>query len=523
MDQMNFGNTQLPKGARDRMRVEAAPVFAQHILEPIFEINCRLYFNPLIAAHRAWLLMLAERGIVSHADAASILLALDELEKAGPGVARPFDPALDYYYLHIERALVQQVPGGESVVGNLNLGRTRPEPLARMVVRNALCKTLGMVTSIRRELLTRAEAEAHTVMPGYTHLQHAQPTTFGHYLLAIHDHLARDTERLLAAYDTVDQCTLGCGALSGTSLDVDRARVMNLLGFARLCENTIDSVSATDHVMQTSAALASTMNAVARFCQDLYIWSSQEYGMVDVSDAFSSPSSLMPQKKNALVLEYVRSRAARTIGALTACHAVMQNVGYMDTEEVEIESYLPLYDAFATADEALPTVAALVPAMLVNKELMRARAAWGFSSVTALAEAIQTEHGLSYRTAHRVVARAVLMAVEKGLDATGINAALLDTSAREMIDRSIVVPDEVIARCLDPRGFVEQHKVQGGTAPGEVRRMVAARRDALASTESAIEDRLRRISRADRELRDAVSALIVKSASKARPANPERT
>ena len=508
MTQANPGAAQLPKGARDRMRAEANPVFARHILEPIFEVNCSLYFRPLIAAHRAWLLMLAERGIVSRAHAVAILLGLDALERAGPDAARPFDPALDYYYLHIERALVQRVPGGESVVGNLNLGRTRPEPLARMVVRDALCKTMGMVGAIRRALLDRADMEAQTVMPGYTHLQHAQPTTFGHYLLAIHDHLARDAERLLAAYDTVDHCTLGCGAMSGTSLDIDRLRVMKLLGFARLCENTIDSVSATDHVMQASAALTGAMNVVARFCQDLYIWSSQEFGMVDVSDAFSSPSSLMPQKKNALVLEYVRARAARTIGTLTACHAVTQNVGYMDTEEVEIEAYLPLYDAFTVAEEALPTIAALIPALQLNRDVMRARAAWGFSSVTALAEAIQTQQGLSYRTAHRVVARAVLMAVEQGGDASAINTALLDMAAREMIDRSIVMSSDEIARCLDPRRFVEQHKALGGTAPGEVQRMAASRRDGLAASDAAIAERLRRIRHADQELRETVAALL---------------
>jgi len=508
MTKSGFDTANLPKGARDRMRVEANPVFARHILEPIFEINCRLYFKPLLAAHRAWLVMLAERGIVPRNDAAAIFLALDAIEKVGPDAARPFDPGLDYYYLHIERALVQRVPRGEAIVGNLNLGRTRPEPLARMVVRDALAKTLEMVIKIRRELLAKAESEADAVMPGYTHLQHAQPTTFGHYLLAIHDHLERDTDRLLAAYDTTDRCTLGCGAMSGTSLDIDRLRVMNLLGFPGLCENTVDSVSATDHVMQAVAALASTMNIIARFCQDLYIWSSQEYGMVDVGDAFSSPSSLMPQKKNALVLEYLRSRAARIIGALTACYAVMQNVGYMDTEEVEIECYLPLYEAFSIVDEALPTIAALIPAMQTNRKLMRERAAWGFSSVTALAEAIQTQKGFSYRTAHRVVARAVLIAVENGKDATGIDSALLDIAAREMIDQPIVMTDDNISQCLDPRRFVDQHKVQGGTAPAEVRRMLKLRHGALASSESRIQENAQRVRRADKDLQDAVLSVI---------------
>src|SRR5436190_12610422 len=176
-----------------------------------------------------------------------------------------------------------------------------------MVVREAILRVLGDVLKTRRTLLDRAHAEAETVMPGYTHLLHAQPTTFGHYLAAVHDHFERDTRRLLAAYDTTDQCTLGCGAMSGTSLPVDRERVRELLGFSRLCENTIDSVSASDHVTETASALAGVMTIVGRLAQDLYIWSSQEFGMIDVTDAFASPSSLMPQKKNALVLEYVRS------------------------------------------------------------------------------------------------------------------------------------------------------------------------------------------------------------------------
>ena len=493
-------------GARDRMKVPPDATFARHILEPIFEVNARHYFHRLIAAHRAWLVMLAERAIVERSHACLILAGLREIEREGPDAARPFDASLDYYYLHIERALVARVAGGESVVGNLNLGRTRPEPLARMVLRDGLLDTIDMVLDLRRALIARAREEAETVMPGYTHLQHAQPTTFGHYALAIHDHLQRDTARLLAALDTVDRCTLGCGAMSGTSLDIDRERVMRLLGFPALCENTIDSVSATDHVFESASALSTAMNVVARFCQDLYIWSSQEYAMVDVTDAFSSPSSLMPQKKNALILEYVRSRAARTVGALTGSFAVMQNVGYMDTEEVEIESYVPLYDALRLAHEAIPPITALVRALKVDRALCRARAAWGFSSVTALAEALQTGQGMSYRTAHRIVARAVLMAVEAGKDATGIDARLLSEAAREMTGRPAGMDDDAIARCLDPRRFVEQHRVVGATAPDEVRRMAGSREPAVEADQDDVRRRRGRIQAADRELRTVAQA-----------------
>ncbi len=500
------------KGARDRFRAEPNPIFAERILRPIFEFNCEHNFRPLIEAHRAWLTMLVERNIVPRDSAAKILRALDEIEKAGPDSMRPFDRAVEFFYLHMERAIVSRVPGGEPAVGNLNLGRTRPEPLARMVVRDALLRVLDGVIHMRRGLIERAEAEAETVMPGYTHLLHAQPTTLGHYLLAIHDHLERDTQRLLAAYETTDQCTLGCGAMSGTSLPVDRELVRELLGFATLCENTIDSVSASDHVTESASALAGLMTIIGRLSQDLYIWSSQEFGMIDITDAFASPSSLMPQKKNALVLEYIRSRTARVIGQLAGSFAVLHNVGYMDTEEVELETYQPLVEAFELTEQALPSIDAFVMAMEPQRELMRQRAAWGFSSVTALAEALHTQKDLSYRTAHRVVARSVLLAVEHGRDATGIDTALLDQAAQEMIGTKLGVDAKTISECLDPRRFVEQHKVTGATAPAEVRRMAGERRKRLANDERSVKAHKDRIADGQKRLRDAVSRIVSSSA-----------
>ena len=279
-----------------------------------------------------------------------------------------------------------------------------------------------------------------------------------------------------------------------------------LLGFASLCENTLDSVSATDHVAQAAAALASVMTIVGRLAQDLYIFSSQEFGMIDVTDAFASPSSLMPQKKNALVLEYVRARTAQTIGALTSCLAVIHNVGYMDTEDVELENYRPLFDAFRHVDEALPTMQALLEVMQPQRELMRQRAAAGFSSVTALAEAIQTREQLSYRTAHRVVARAVLLAVERGRDASGIEAALLNEAARETLGRELTLDESAIAQALDLRQFVRHHAGIGAPAPSEVRRMVAERRGALARGQGEVAARRQRLQSAKQVLQSAAAA-----------------
>lgn len=476
----------LPKGARDRMREEPNEVFGDRILAPIFEFNCRYNFHPLLQAHRAWLVMMTERGQISRSDARKILNALKLVEEKGPDSMRPFDRAVEYFYLHMERALVSLVEEGESVVGNLNVGRTRPEPLARIVVRDALLRTIDQVLALRAALIKRAEEEVETVMPGYTHLQHAQPTTLGHYLMAIHDHLLRDTRRLFAATESTTQCTLGCGAMSGTSADADRERVRELLGFSSVCENTIDSVSSSDHVMEAAAAISSTMTILGRLAQDLYIWSSQEFAMIDVSDSFSSPSSLMPQKKNALVLEYLRSRTARTIGYLTSVYTVQHNVGYMDTEEVEIEVYRPLMNAFELVDESVPTMAEVIRRLIPNRELMYQRTAWGYSTVTFLAEEIQRHTNWSYRTAHRVVARAVLLAAEHKVDATKIDSRIVDAAAHEMLGMAVGMDDAKIRKALDPRTFLEGHKVTGAVAPAEVKRMITARKQDLASDQNRL-------------------------------------
>jgi argininosuccinate lyase len=497
----------IPKGARDRMRSPINPVYGQRILEGIFEFNTKHNFQALLDAHRAWLIMLVERAIVPAKQASPILRALDDIEAAGPDSLRPFDASVEFYYLHMERALVERVPDGEAVVGNLNLGRTRPEPLHRMVMRDALLRVLDHLLDTRQTLLDRADAEADTVMPGYTHLLHAQPTTLGHYLLAIHDHLARDAARLNAAYQTADQCTLGCGAMSGTSLPVDRDRVRELLGFQHLCENTIDSVSATDHVTESAGALATLMSLIGRLAQDLYVFSSQEFALIDVTDAFASPSSLMPQKKNALVLEYIRSRAARTIAALCGSFTVMHNVGYMDTEEVEIETYRPLFDAFALVEEALPTMHALLQVIEPDRQLMYRRTTSGFSSVTALAEAVLVREKLSYRVAHRIVARAVLLAVEAGKDTTGIDANVLNAAAHEMIGRPLSLDADAIAQALEPRSFIAHHAVNGGPAPAEVRRMAAHRRQQLGDERAAVTRRRNHLETARHQLRAAAANL----------------
>jgi argininosuccinate lyase len=260
--------------------------------------------------------------------------------------------------------------------------------------------------------------------------------------------------------------------------------------------------------MAAASALASVMTAIGRLCQDLYIWSSQEFAMVDITDAFSSPSSLMPQKKNALVLEYLRSRTARTVGSLASVFAVSHNVGYMDTEEVELECYLPLFECFTNTEQSLPTIAQIIRDMVPDRELMYARAAGGFSSVTALAEIIQNTQGVSYRAAHRVVARSVLLAVEEGKTANEIVAAVVNRAAQETIGQTLSLDDDSIHACLVPRSFVEHHAGLGATAPDEVRRMAAERQERLRADREGVQAKEQTVRNGEAMLADAVAEMM---------------
>lgn len=462
-----------------RERLEAAPgeVYTETIQEPSYEFKREHHFYPLIETNKAWTVMLVETGLVDESDGAQILDALAELEKEGPEVLGDYDPRFEYFYSHMEHQLNERI--GEDVAGNINIGRTRPEPLARMVSRDRLLDVLDEVLSLRSTLIDLAEREAETVMPQWTHYQHAQVSTVGHYLLAIADSLERDTRRLLDAYETVNECTLGCGALAGASYDLDRQLVADLLGFDGFKENTIDCVGGGDHNMEPAAAMANMMVTLSRLCQDLYTWHTWEFDFVEIGDEFSGSSSMMPQKKNPYPFEYVRARAAHTTAFASSVHETLHNTNFQDIKDVEEDSVHPLMDAFEEVERSLRLLDGTVASAEFKADNMLERAAEGFASCSELAAKIDRQTDLTYRTAHRIVGDLVLRALNRGLDATEVDADLVNESVQDIIGRSLNIDDEFVQSALDPREFVEAHDVPGGPAPREVRRMIQDRRATL--------------------------------------------
>jgi argininosuccinate lyase len=486
------------KISRERLEAPPGEVYTETILAPGYAFMLEHYFYPLVETNKAWTVMLAQTGIVDGSNAAALLQAIFELEAEGPAGMGPFDPNYEYFYSHMERYLTNKA--GEEVAGEINIGRTRPEPLTRMVVRERLLGTLEDLGKLRATLLDIAEREAETVMPQWTHLQHAQLSTVGHYLVGITNALERDHARISAAYRTANRSTLGCGALSGSSYPLDRQLVSDLLGFDGFRENTIDCVSSSDFTLESSAALANTMITLSRLSQDLYVWSSEEFGLLEIGDDYAGSSSMMPQKKNAYPFEYVRARAAHAVGEMTSAYGTLHNTNYQDIKDVEEEVVFPVFRSFDEASRSLRLLDGTISSVRFERDVMLEKAAEGYGSCTELAARIHRQTDISYRTAHKIVGNLVLRAYKQGKAATEVDAGMVNQSAREIIGRDLDVDDELVRRALDPTAFVRAHDVPGGPAPRQVADAIAKGRERLALDVGELAERRGALDQAAAEL-----------------------
>jgi argininosuccinate lyase len=490
----------------ERIKVPHDPLYVEYFDRPRFWEEMVYQFYTLIDTHRAWLVMLVEQGIVPQEDAAKVLVALQELKDAGRD-ALAYVPGYHDVYTHIEQWLKERA--GAGATAHLSLARTRPEPLFRMYFRGYILDCIDQLLHFRETLLDAAERHRDAVMPGYTHQQHAQPTTFGAYLLSIHDPLARSTRWLEMACATTNESTMGCGALAGTAFPIDRYRVAELLGFDDIMESTFASVSTGDHLVQATSAASDAMITLSRMCMDLEVWTNTESRFLDLAPEFADVSSLMPQKKNPAVFEVVRGKASRTLGDTVGVYIGLTKAFYADVLDLKL-SYSPTLRVLEQTGATLKFLAGVIRTLEVRRERMLAAAAEGFSTVSELADEIFRHTGLPHRLAHTVVAHCVTKALEAGMVATDVTAEFVEGVAQETLGRSLGLSEEQVRRALDPVAFVESHDVTGGPASREVQRMVEARRARLEEERERQGERRARLETAAAKLDRATEAMIEK-------------
>jgi argininosuccinate lyase len=493
------------QGISERVRVEYDPLYLKtHYLEQ-FERQLACFFYPLLKTHMAWAIMLAEQQIIPHKSAAELCNTLLELQKEKPDVLRPYVPAYGDVYVHVEKYLVRQI--GEDHVGHLALGRTRPEPIARMNLRDRLIKAIDASLILRQNLLDKAERHFKTVMPGYTHNQPAQPTTLGHYLLSLYDPVAEDTRYMEDAFDKVNRCTLGCGALAGTAFPIDRFRVAELLGFDGIFENTFACVGSNDIFVASANAIVDTMVTVSRAAQDLNEWCAYGVGMMLTAPQFSGTSSLMPQKYNPTVLELIRFHSSHSVSLAQSVPNILMKSHYGDVREVD-QVWYPAFEALDNAVNTMKLFGAVVDTMLVYEDRMLESAQNSYVTVSELADEIYRRTGLPYRTSHGIVVDVVNQALDQGMQAMDITSEMVYQAAEKVTGQPLIMSQEDVTRALDPAAFVESHDLIGGPAPKEVLRMIGVRREQLAEAREHLARRKSRIEEGDKLLNEAVQKMI---------------
>ncbi len=439
-----------------------AAIYRDTVLAPVFADAKRLLLPSLIEIDYAHLVMLAEQGIGSPEVASACLCALDSLDRDDL-LATEFDGSVEDLFFLLERKLALSC-GGENA-GQIHTARSRNDidmTMYRMVLRDHLLATLDAVISLRSRLVDLAREHRSTLMPAYTHGQPAQPTTLGHYLMAMVEVLERDAERLRSAFGRVNRCPLGACAITTTGFPINRARTAHLLGFDGLQTNSYGAIAAVDYLTESCSVLAVSMLGIGRFAQDLLLWSTAEFGYVRLSEGYVQISSIMPQKRNPVPLEHVRILASRALSESQAVLSSLHNTPFADMNDSE-DSLQPLVHlAFTDGLRVLVLLEGVLSEATFDTARMQARAQGSFLTVTELADTLVRSTRISFAHAHRIVSSAV-EALAGSFDRPRLIALVLQS----LHDDGIAPPvdQEALHLSLDAANFVSIRTIPGGPAP----------------------------------------------------------
>ena len=424
------------------------------------DFDQKLYAQDM-AGSKAHAQMLAKQGIITKTDAAAIIKGLDQIKAEIDAGKFKFSTELEDIHLNIESRLKELI--GDAA-GRLHTARSRNDQVAvdfRLYVREQVDELNTGVKDLMLALAQKAEAEASTIMPGFTHLQVAQPVTFGHHLLAYVEMLSRDLSRLQDARARLNESPLGAAALAGTSYPIDRQATAKALGFAGPTRNSMDSVASRDFALEVLAACSICAIHLSRLAEELVIWSSAQFNFVKLSDKFTTGSSIMPQKRNPDAAELIRAKPGRIIGAFNALAIVMKGLPLTYSKDMQ-EDKEQVFDALENMELAIVAMAAMVRDMKPNREAMKAAASTGFSTATDLADWLVQNLKMPFREAHHVSGRIVALAEKKNVQLSDLPLQDLQ-SVHGSIDQSVF-------KVLSVEASVKSRTSFGGTAPTNVKR-----------------------------------------------------
>ena len=450
-------------------RFSSKPAEIMQAINVSIEVDQRLWAQDL-AGSRAHCRMLAAQGIIGQADAEAILNGLDKIEAEIRDGTFPFRDAFEDIHMNVEARLSELI--GEPS-GRLHTARSRNDQVAtdfRLWVRDACDQKVQQLIGLQKALLDKAEAHAGDLMPGFTHLQTAQPVTFGHHLMAYVEMFGRDAGRFSDARARMNENPLGAAALAGSPFPIDRHATAAALGFDRPMANSLDAVSDRDFALEALSAASICAGHLSRLAEEIVVWMTPMFGFASLPDDLTTGSSIMPQKRNPDAAELVRAKTGRITGALVGLLTVMKGLPLAYAKDMQ-EDKEPVFEAFDALTLALGAMTAMVSAIQPSTQRMAAAAGAGFSTATDLADWLVRELGLPFRRAHHITGAAVKRA-------EALNVGLSDLPLDEL---KVIEPDitDAVYSVLSPEASVASRVSFGGTAPEQVRARIAEWKERL--------------------------------------------
>ncbi|MBN1785261.1 MAG: argininosuccinate lyase [Candidatus Bathyarchaeota archaeon] len=458
----------------------------QKLLEAVIKIN------------QAHVTMLLEQQIIKPSTAAKLLAALNEIDPK-----MKLDQTLEDVHLAVEEEINKKIP--KDVAGNLHIAKSRNDQVAtaiRMALRTSLHDLINLIVTLQDSLIKLAEKHTETLVPSYTHLHPAQPVTFAHILVSYVDALQRSIMRIKGALPRINLCPMGAGAIATTSFPINRERTAELLGFSAVLENSIDAVGSRDFILETLADLTILATDVSRIAEDLIVWSSPDFGIIDLPESFAFTSSIMPQKKNPDVLEVIRARMSQILGNFVISATTLKALpsGYnLDLQELTPK----LWESIETVSASLYVLSELTIHLNVNKDVF-SKDVLHYSTTTELANLLVKKYDVPFRMSHKIVGAVVKTLLEKKLTLLNLKSELVNKTAENVAGITLAVKQADIKDSIDPKKFVESHNTLGGPAPAEVKRMLKNRKQLTAHSKKSLETHKKGLEEADLKLKSAI-------------------
>ncbi|WP_406661358.1 argininosuccinate lyase [Methanolobus sp. ZRKC3] len=438
-------------------------------------------FEADVLVDMAHTIMLKEQGIIREDDCSAILQGLFKIREDG---IEALDHSYEDIHISLESRLIDIV--GEDIGGRMHSGRSRNDEVAtcmRIRLRDEMLSLMEELTALRASLINKAAENINTLMPGFTHLQHAQPTTLAHHLLAHSDALSRDTARVSDAFSRINKSPLGAAAFASTGFDLDRGRTCFLLGFGGLIENSMDAVSSRDFLIESAAVMANIMINLSKMAEEIVIWSSTEFNFIELDDMYASTSSIMPQKKNPDTAELMRGKSGVAIGSLMTLLTICKGLPLSYNRDLQ-EATPNAWRSVETTRSAVRIMTGMIATMNVNADVMAMQSTTGFTTATELADTMVRAAGIPFRTAHQIVG--VLARGDGNPSLADVDEVSQTILGEGLSSRGLT--EAMIAEALDPVMNISKRTVTGGPAPDEVSRAIAAREDNLEEEKFAISE-----------------------------------